>query len=192
MLKKGMFKKLLPLVIILAIALCAHLPPIMAQEKILEEPLQEANTALAGQTWVIEQLIDNSFNATEELMEEIDSLNAFNCEQAETIKNITDNFFKVNGKLKPINAELDGKVAKQKQIETINKTTDNFFKVTGELSNKVGFFEVVYEAKVVFSWGIHHNVWKRLNKGLEKEVIKLPAFLDQKSRSPIFFFSPKT
>lgn len=210
MLKKRMFKKGWPLVIVVAIALCVYLP-VMAQEKILEDPLEEANTALAGQTWVIEQLTDNLFNATEELMEEIDSLNAFNCEQTETIKKITDNFFKVNGKLKPINAQLEQKVAKradetirkitqnwfelavaeQKQIGTINKTTDNFFKVTGELNNKMRFLKAVYEAEVVFFGGVHHDFWKRLNKSLKKEVIKLPAFLNQKSRSPTFFFSPE-
>jgi len=124
MMKKGMFNKLLLVLVIISFVVCIQVP-VVAQEGTLQDQLAEAKAAIADQTWVIEQLTDNFFKTTKELVKEINSLKAANAEQAEIIKKITENFFKITGELEVINAELEDKIAEQ--AETIKQITDNFF-----------------------------------------------------------------
>ena len=105
MLKKGMFNKLLLVLVIISFTVCIQVP-VVAQEKTLQDQLAEAKAAIADQTWIIEQLTDNFFETTKGLMKEIDSLKAANAERAETIKQITDNFFKVTGELNAIKDQM--------------------------------------------------------------------------------------
>ena len=69
-------------------------------------------------------------------------LETVGAEQNQTIKQITDNFFKVTGEL---NSKLDSftaqnaslKTTNAEQAQTIKQITDNFFKVTGELDERI-------------------------------------------------------
>ena len=139
--------------------------PVKAQEKSVREQLVEAKAAIADQVWIIEQMKDNFFKVTGQLETEIKKLRAINieqarklgseldrlkaaytnlevtnAEQAQTIKQITDNFFKVTGEL---NSKLDSlEAANAEQAQTIKQITDNFFKVTGKLNEEVNSLKV--------------------------------------------------
>jgi len=75
-------------------------------------------------------------------------LETVGAEQNQTIKQITDNFFKVTGEL---NSKLDSltaqnaslKATNAEQAKTIKQITDNFFKVTGELDERISLLRLL-------------------------------------------------
>ena len=124
MLKKRMFNKLLVGGVVVSILLWVQMP-LLAQEKTLQEQLEEAKAAIADQTWVIEKLKDNFFETTKKLMEEINSLKAIKGEQAATIEQITNNFFKVTGELNSEVAALEEKLLSKPQPSSKSPTTSS-------------------------------------------------------------------
>ncbi|TET48247.1 hypothetical protein E3J59_00910, partial [Candidatus Aerophobetes bacterium] len=59
--------------------------PLMAQDKSLEEKLEETKAAIEDQQWVIRQLEENFFKVVAELNEELDFLRALSAKQLEEI-----------------------------------------------------------------------------------------------------------
>jgi len=90
---------------------------------------------------------------TGKLSEELASLTATSAEQAQTIKQITDNFFKITGKLNEevssLRATRDQQAATSaEQAQTIKQITDNFFKVTGKMEEEISLIESLSAKKI--------------------------------------------
>jgi len=102
--------------------------PLMAQDKSLEEKLEEAKAAIEDQEWVIRQLEKNFFKVVAELNEELDFLRALSGKQLEEI----DSYLKEIASLKLASIE---KALELVQLESI----------TAEQAKKVGELEAVKE-----------------------------------------------
>ena len=74
----------LALCLVFSVMLLATVP-LMAQDKSLEEKLEEAKAAIEDQEWVIRQLEKNFFKVVAELNEELDFLRALSGKQLEEI-----------------------------------------------------------------------------------------------------------
>jgi len=72
----------LALCLVFSVMLLAAVP-LMAQEKSLEEQLEEAKAGIEDQEWVIKQLEKNFFKVVAELNEELDFLRALSGKQLE-------------------------------------------------------------------------------------------------------------
>jgi len=102
--------------------------PLMAQDKSLEEKLEETKAAIEDQQWVIRQLEENFFKVVAELNEELDFLRALSGKQLEEI----DSYLKEIAALKLASME---KALELAQLESI----------TAEQAKKVGELEAVKE-----------------------------------------------
>jgi len=102
--------------------------PLMAQDKSLEEKLEETKAAIEDQEWVIRQLEKNFFKVVAELNEELDFLRALSGKQLEEI----DSYLKEIASLKLASIE---KALELVQLESI----------TAEQAKKVGELEAVKE-----------------------------------------------
>ena len=102
--------------------------PLMAQDKSLEEKLEETKAAIEDQQWVIKQLEKNFFKVVAELNEELDFLRALTGKQLEEI----DSYLKEIASLKLASIE---KALELVQLESI----------TAEQAKKVGELEVIKE-----------------------------------------------
>jgi len=108
--------------------------PLMAQDKSLEEKLEEAKAAIEDQEWVIKQLEKNFFKVVAELNEELDFLRALSGEQLEEI----DSYLKEIASLKLASAELE---AAKDLLQTLR---DAYWKAQVKLAEKdreLAFFE---------------------------------------------------
>ena len=181
MLKKGMFSKLLLVLVIISFAVCIQVP-VMAQEETVQDQLAEAKAAIDDQVWVIEQMTDNFFETTAELMEEINSLKAANDEKGGTITQMTENFFNATGNLNAQIGPLEDQIV---ALEAdVAKLVGNFFKVTGELRGQIDQIGPLESEIVALQADIElieerffearTALWNR-----EAEVVALQGYVDQ-------------
>lgn len=123
----GVWSRGLVLCLVFSVMLLATVP-LMAQDKSLEEKLEEAKAAIEDQEWVIRQLEKNFFKVVAELNEELDFLRALSGKQLEEI----DSYLKEIASLKLASIE---KALELVQLESI----------TAEQAKKVGELEAVKE-----------------------------------------------
>ncbi len=121
--------------------------PLMAQDKSLEEKLEETKAAIEDQQWVIKQLEKNFFKVVAELNEELDFLRALTGKQLEEI----DSYLKEIASLKLASIE---KALELVQLESI----------TAEQAKKVGELEVIKEEQTERIEGINTLFGKAIDR----------------------------
>ena len=159
--------------------------PVKAQEKSLREQLEEAKTAIAGQVWIIEQIKDNELGRLKAVYTNLEAINA---EQAQTIKQIADNFFKITSELNEEIAFLEKINADTKK--TLNQAVDNYFKVTGGLSDKLESLEAANTGQpsmISQITGPYYRLIKDLGENQEKGRTE-ERFLQLSLRLPLICF----
>jgi chromosome segregation ATPase len=129
--------------------------PLMAQEKSLEEKLEEAKAAIEDQEWIIRQLEKNFFKVVAELNEELDFLRALSGKQLEEI----ESYLKEIASLKLASEEQARKLA---QLEAMK----------AEQAKKVSELEAVKAEQAKRLKELERAIEEKAAKVTELEAIK--------------------